>query len=66
MIQSGPRELGDRDVRLREITMADAPDLFRWRMDETSRHMFRSVAAVTTMSSGSRAVLTVLSVRIVC
>ena len=39
MIQAGPRETGDRDVRLREITMDDAPDLYRWRMDETSRPM---------------------------
>ena len=46
MIHSGPREFGDRDVRLREITMADAPDLHRWRMDETSRPMFRSTALV--------------------
>lgn len=46
MIHSGPRELSDRDVRLREITMADAPDLYRWRMDEASRPMFRSTAPV--------------------
>ena len=46
MIQTGPRETGDRDVRLREITMADAPDLYRWRMDDTSRPMFRSTESV--------------------
>ena len=47
MIHTGPRETGDRNVRLREITMADAPDLYRWRMDETSRPMFRSTAPVS-------------------
>ncbi len=46
MIQTGPRETGDRDVRLREITMDDAPDLYRWRMDEASRPMFRSTDRV--------------------
>ena len=46
MIQAGPRETGDRDVRLREITMDDAPDLYRWRMDEASRPMFRSTEPV--------------------
>ena len=46
MIRTGAREFGDRDVRLREITMADAPDLYRWRMDDTSRPMFRSTEPV--------------------
>jgi RimJ/RimL family protein N-acetyltransferase len=46
VIRSGPREFGDRDVRLREITMDDAPELYRWRMHETSRPMFRSTEAV--------------------
>lgn len=46
MIRTGPRETGDRDVRLREITMADAPELYRWRMDDTSRPMFRSTEPV--------------------
>jgi RimJ/RimL family protein N-acetyltransferase len=46
VIRTGPREFGDRDVRLREITMADAPDLYRWRMDDTSRPMFRSTEPV--------------------
>ena len=46
MIGSGAREFGDRDVRLREITMDDAPELYRWRMHETSRPMFRSTEPV--------------------
>jgi RimJ/RimL family protein N-acetyltransferase len=46
MITSGPRESGDRDVRLREITKEDAPELYRWRMDDSSRPMFRSTEAV--------------------
>jgi RimJ/RimL family protein N-acetyltransferase len=46
VIHGGPRETGDRDLRLREITMADAPELYRWRMDETSRPMFRSTELV--------------------
>lgn len=46
MIGAGPREIGDRQVRLREITMEDAPELYRWRMHESSRPMFRSTAAV--------------------
>lgn len=46
MIASGPRAFGDRDVRLREITMEDAAELYRWRMHESSRPMFRSTAAV--------------------
>jgi RimJ/RimL family protein N-acetyltransferase len=46
VIATGPRETGDRDVRLREITLDDAPDLYRWRMDDTSRPMFRSTEPV--------------------
>ena len=46
MISGGPRELGDRDVRLREVTMEDAPELYRWRMDDSSRPMFRSTERV--------------------
>ena len=46
MIRSGSRRFGDRDVQLREVTMDDAPELYRWRMHETSRPMFRSTAAV--------------------
>lgn len=46
MIRSGPRLFGDRDVKLREVTMDDAPELYRWRMHEASRPMFRSTAAV--------------------
>lgn len=46
MISSGPRAFGDRDVRLREIARDDAPELYRWRMDETSRPMFRSTDVV--------------------
>lgn len=39
-------EAGDGMVRLREVTRADAGDLYRWRMDERSRPMFRSVDPV--------------------
>jgi RimJ/RimL family protein N-acetyltransferase len=46
MISSGPREVKDRDFRLREVTMDDAADLYRWRMDEASRPMFRSTGKV--------------------
>jgi RimJ/RimL family protein N-acetyltransferase len=46
VIRTGPRETGDRDVRLREITMDDAPELYRWRMDDASRPMFRSTDRV--------------------
>ena len=46
MIRTGPREIAAGDVRLREVTLADAPELFRWRMDAASRPMFRSTAPV--------------------
>jgi RimJ/RimL family protein N-acetyltransferase len=46
VIRDGAREFGDRDVRLREVTMDDAPELYRWRMHETSRPMFRSTEPV--------------------
>lgn len=46
MIRSGPREVGDRRLRLREVTMDDARDLYRWRMDDQSRGMFRSTEVV--------------------
>ena len=46
MIRQGPAEASDGIVRLREVTRADAEDLYRWRMDERSRPMFRSVEKV--------------------
>jgi RimJ/RimL family protein N-acetyltransferase len=46
MIRGGAPELSDGAVRLREVTRGDAEDLYRWRMDERSRPMFRSVATV--------------------
>jgi RimJ/RimL family protein N-acetyltransferase len=46
VIRSGPREARERDFRLREVTMEDAPELYRWRMHESSRPMFRSTAPV--------------------
>jgi RimJ/RimL family protein N-acetyltransferase len=46
LIHAGSREIGDGEVRLREITLADAPELYRWRMDATSRPMFRSTEPV--------------------
>lgn len=41
MITSGPRAFGDGEIRLREVTPADAADLYRWRMDPASRSQFR-------------------------
>ena len=46
MIRHGSAEASDGTVRLREVTRADAQDLYRWRMDERSRPMFRSVDPV--------------------
>ena len=46
MIREGSAEAGDGSLRLREVTRADAEDLYRWRMDERSRPMFRSVEVV--------------------
>lgn len=40
MIRSGPSETGDASIRLREVTREDAPNLYRWRMDPSSRGMF--------------------------
>jgi len=48
VISSGPREIGDGTVRLREVTAADSEDLYRWRMDDASRPMFRSPGKVST------------------
>jgi RimJ/RimL family protein N-acetyltransferase len=42
MISSGPREIGEGDFRLREVTPADSEALYRWRMDPESRFAFRS------------------------
>ncbi len=47
MIASGPREIGDTQFRLREITPADSPHLYRWRMDPSSRPMFRQTEEVS-------------------
>jgi RimJ/RimL family protein N-acetyltransferase len=46
VISSGPREIGDADFRLREVTPADSQNLYRWRMDSSSRPMFRSTEKV--------------------
>jgi RimJ/RimL family protein N-acetyltransferase len=46
VIRQGPWEATDGTVRLREVTRADADDLYRWRMDERSRPMFRTVDPV--------------------
>jgi RimJ/RimL family protein N-acetyltransferase len=40
VIRDGPREIGEDPVRLREVTREDAPNLYRWRMDPSSRGMF--------------------------
>ena len=42
MIQGGLSTLNDGEVRLREITPADAADLYRWRMAPGTRSRFRS------------------------
>ncbi|MGH9364449.1 MAG: GNAT family N-acetyltransferase, partial [Thermoanaerobaculia bacterium] len=46
MIQSGPSEIGDASIRLREVTQEDAPNLYRWRMDPSSRGMFLNTEKV--------------------
>lgn len=46
MIGAGPTAVGDGTVRLREVTRADADALYRWRMDERARPMFRSTDRV--------------------
>lgn len=46
MIRHGAAEMTDGVVRLREVTRDDAACLYRWRMDERSRPMFRSTAEV--------------------
>lgn len=46
VISSGPREIGDANFRLREVTPADSQNLYCWRMDPSSRPMFRSTAEV--------------------
>jgi RimJ/RimL family protein N-acetyltransferase len=46
MIRSGPREIGTPELRLREVTPADSENLYRWRMDPSSRPMFRSMELV--------------------
>jgi len=40
LIRGGPREIEDGEARLREVTLEDAPELYRWRMDPSSRPMF--------------------------
>ncbi len=46
MIRTGPREIGTPGLRLREVTPADSENLYRWRMDPSSRPMFRSTELV--------------------
>lgn len=41
MIRSGPREIGDGVVRLREVTRKDTRRLYEWRMDPSTRRMYR-------------------------
>ena len=42
MIRSGPRELTNGDYTLREITPADAQRLYDWRMEPSTRAMFKT------------------------
>lgn len=46
MIRNGPLETGEGPVRLREVTREDAADLYRWRMDPSSRGMFLNTQKV--------------------
>ena len=46
MIRDHDTTIGDGDLRLREITPADAPDLCRWRMEPATRAWFRDAEAV--------------------
>jgi len=46
VIRSGASEVGDATIRLREVTREDAPNLFRWRMDPSSRGMFLNAEKV--------------------
>ena len=46
MIRSGPTEIGDGLVRLREVTPADAERLHAWRMEPETRQMFRNTEPV--------------------
>jgi RimJ/RimL family protein N-acetyltransferase len=46
LIRSGPGEIADGKVRLREVTPADAGDLYRWRMEPATRAQFRGVDEV--------------------
>jgi RimJ/RimL family protein N-acetyltransferase len=41
LIHSGPRAVTDGDLRLREVTLADAADLYCWRMAPGTRSHFR-------------------------
>jgi len=47
VISDGRRELGSAEFRLREVTPADSQNLYRWRMDPSSRPMFRSTEPVS-------------------
>ena len=46
MIRSGPTDIDDGIVRLREVTRADADRLYEWRMDPETRQMFRDTQPV--------------------
>ncbi len=46
MIRNGPRSFGDGELRLREVTLADAADLYRWRMEPATRGQFRGTEEV--------------------
>jgi RimJ/RimL family protein N-acetyltransferase len=46
LIHSGPSEIADGEIRLREITPEDAADLYRWRMEPATRAQFRGAGEV--------------------
>ena len=46
MISSGPRAIGEAELRLREVAPADSQRLYEWRMHPPSRSMFRSTEPV--------------------
>lgn len=46
MIRTGPREIADGEIRLREVALEDTAALYRWRMDPRARLMFLSTEIV--------------------
>ena len=47
MIHQGKTSMVDRELTAREVTPADIGDLYRLRMDDATRHMFRNPDVVS-------------------